>query len=153
MYCFLIVNINNIVPRNAKRSFELIKNLPENVEFDWEHFDNEYEGEIGDTRYKAIRDHIDNELIPKIKNLEYFSIAANVKPKYRNYIKNYLKFENEADQSAFEAMNGGNILIYDDINTSGATLREILRIVRVLAPDSKIFIFTLIGNMREVGVI
>ena len=139
----------NVLPRMNIHSFELIKELPKNIEFDWHQFDFDYDGEIGDHRYQQIRDYIDNNLMPRIHALDYFSIAKEVKPRYRPYIKNYLLFENEAKQEAFKALNGGNILILDDINTSGSTLREILKIVRVLVPDSNIYIFTLIGNKDE----
>lgn len=139
----------NIIPSMNISSFELIKTMPKDVEFDWQKFNAQYEGEIGDHRYEQIKDYIDTQLMPKIHALDYFSIAKEVKPRYRPYIKNYLLFENEEKQEAFKALNGGNILILDDINTSGSTLREILKIVRVLVPESKIYIFTLIGNKDE----
>ena len=139
----------NVIPRMNIHSFELIKTLPQNIEFDWYQFDNEYTGELGDHQYRQIKDYVNNILLPKIHSLDYFSIAQNVKYKYRPYIKNYLSFENEEQEDAFKALNGGNILILDDINTSGSTLREILKIIRVLVPESKIYIFTLIGNKGE----
>lgn len=142
-------SVANILPRMNIESFELVKNVPSNVEFDWKRFNLDYEGTIGDHRYQQIEDYVKNILLPKIHELSYFSIAENVKYKYRGYIANYLQFASDEDKELFQSLNGGNILIIDDINTSGSTLREILRIVRVLAPDSKIFIFTLIGNHRE----
>lgn len=139
----------NVIPRMNIHSFELIKTLPQNIEFDWYQFDNDYTGELGDYQYRQIKEYVNNILLPKIHSLDYFSIAQNVKYKYRPYIKNYLSFENKEQEDAFKALNGGNILILDDINTSGSTLREILKIIRVLVPESKIYIFTLIGNKGE----
>ena len=139
----------NIIPSMKICSFELIKTMPQDVEFDWDKFDANYEGDIGDHQYSQIRNFIDNTLMPRIHTLKYFSIAQEVKSKYRPYIKNYLKFENAEQEAAFKALNGGNIIILDDINTSGSTLREILKIVRMLVPESKIYIFTLIGNKEE----
>lgn len=139
----------HIIPSMNISSFELIKTLPKNIEFDWDKFNADYEGEIGDHQYTQIKEYIENTLMPRIHSLEYFSIAQNVKYKYRPYIKNYLSFENPEQETAFKALNGGNILILDDINTSGSTLREILKIIRVLVPESKIYIFTLIGNKFE----
>ena len=136
----------NIIPSMNISSFELIKTMPKDIEFDWDKFDANYEGEIGDYQYRQIRDYIDNTLMPRIHALEYFSIAKEVKYKYRPYIKNYLHFDNAEQEKSFKALNGGNILILDDINTSGSTLREILKIVRMLVPESRIYIFTLIGN-------
>ena len=140
----------NVIPRMNIHSFELVKTLPQNIEFDWYQFDNDYSGELGDHQYVQIKDYVNNTLLPKIHSLDYFSIAQNVKYKYRPYIKNYLSFESDEQEDAFRALNGGNILILDDVNTSGSTLREILKIIRVLVPDSNIYIFTLIGNKDEV---
>lgn len=81
--------------------------------------------------------------MPKIHNLTYFSIADSVKPKYRQYIKNYLNIDKKAEL-AIESIQNGKILIVDDINTSGATLTEILRIVRSINSKCEIYIFTLI---------
>lgn len=61
-------------------------------------------------------------------------------------VKNIPSNANQQEEDAFKALNGGNILILDDVNTSGSTLREILSCVRTLSPESKIFIFTLIGK-------
>ena len=139
-------SVVNIIPRMNIDSFELVKNIPSNIEFDWKKFNFEYDGEIGDHKYQQIKEYIERSLLPKIRSLEYFSLAENVKYKYRKYITNYLSFENQQEEDAFKALNGGNVLILDDINTSGSTLREILRCVRTLAPESNIFIFTLIGK-------
>ena len=128
------------------KTYSLIKSLPSSIEFDWDTFDIEYEGEVGDYRYKQIRNYVDNELIPKIHNLDYFSIAANVKPKYRKYLSNYFAFETKEQLDAFNHLQSPNILIVDDINTTGSTLKEILRIINVLNPSSSIFIYTLIGK-------
>lgn len=126
-------------------SFELVKSLPQNVEFDWNAFDYDYDGEIGDNQYRQIHDYIENTLMPKIHSLTYFSIADSVKPKYRQYIKNYLNIDMKA-QSVIKSILSGKILIVDDINTSGATLTEILRIVRSVNSKCEIYIFTLIGK-------
>ena len=40
----------------------------------------------------------------------------------------------------------GYVLIVDDVTTSGATLGEILRTIRIFNDDNKITIFSLIGR-------
>ena len=130
-----------------KKSYELIKSLPGNVNFDWELFDFEYEGDLGDNQYNQIRSYIETVLMPKIHNLSYFSIADSVKYKYRRYIKDYLSFESTVTEDTINAIQQGKVLIVDDINTSGATLDEILRIVRNINNDCEIYIFTLIGKV------
>ena len=42
--------------------------------------------------------------------------------------------------------NGFNVLIVDDINTTGSTLQEILRQISILNPNCNIYIYTLIGK-------
>lgn len=142
----IIKELNGFTQHSLQRkSFELIKNIPSNIKFDWETFDSEYLGEIGDNQYTQIRNYIENELLPNIFKLYYFSLADNVKPKYRHYVDNYLVADNQTT-AAIEAVQKGKILIVDDINTSGSTLKEIIRIVKSINNNCEIFIFTLIGK-------
>lgn len=136
----------NCIPRTKIRSFELVKNIPTAVEFDWETFDREYSGQIGDHQYQQIQDYINNTLLPKVHLLDYFSIAQNVKYKYRNYIMSFLTAPPDLQDTLSTLQNGEKILILDDINTSGATLREIIRIIKMINPQLEIYIFTLIGR-------
>lgn len=39
-----------------------------------------------------------------------------------------------------------NVLVIDDVTTSGSTLNEILRTLRILNEDNEITIFSLIGR-------
>lgn len=143
----IIETIGDMVQSNTKyETYNLIKSLPKDITFDWDKFDAEYEGEIGDYRYKQIRKHVDNILIPGIHNLDYFSIAENVRPKYRKYLNNYFTFEDNNQLGAFKHLQSPNILIVDDINTTGSTLKEILRIINSLNPDATNYIYTLIGR-------
>ena len=52
----------------------------------------------------------------------------------------------EADKELCAAIKQQNILIIDDIATSGSTLNEILRTLRILNEDNRITIFSLIGR-------
>ena len=124
-------------------SYELIKTAPLEIEFDFERFEDEY----GDNpNYGQMLVHVHNDIMPKIKNLEYFSLAKNVKPKYRPFITNYLGFPNVDELKKFQKMKGRNILIVDDINTSGSTLSEILRVLNKVNRNCNMFIYTLIGK-------
>ena len=144
----IIVNeIYKLTPHQLERnSYELIKNLPNKIQFDWKAFNADFDGEINDNQYTQIYDYVENTLMPKIHNLTYFSIADNVKPKYRQYIQNYLLYPNEESENAIKAIQNGKLLIVDDINTSGSTLTEILRIVHNINNNCEIYIFTLIGK-------
>lgn len=129
-----------------KISYEIVKQLPENISFDWELFDFEYEGILNDNTYKQIKDYVNNNLMKKINILDYFSIARDVKPKYRRYIKDYLYFEDSKTEQYVRDIQKGKLLIVDVINTSGSTLKEILRIIRAINNECEIYIFTLIGK-------
>ena len=80
--------------------------------------------------------------MPKIHSLDYFSLAESVKPKYRSYITNYLRFSSE-DADKIASLENKTMLIVDDMNTSGSTLDEILRIVGKLNNKCTISIYTL----------
>lgn len=145
----VIVNeIYKLTTHDMERSsFELVKTLPGSVQFDWKSFNANYSGDLGDNQYKQIQSYVNDILIPKIHNLSYFSIADNVKYKYRPYIHNYLTFSDTESKNLIESIQEGKILIVDDINTSGSTLTEILRIVRSINNNCEIYIFTLIGKI------
>lgn len=142
----IITELGNFAQRDTiKTAIEFVKSLPKDVSFDWEQFDFEYSGTIGDNQYNQIKDYVENTLLPSIHNLDYFSLADSVKVKYRRFIKNYLNID-QRSETVIKSIQSGKILIVDDINTSGSTLNEIIRIIRKLNNQCEIYIFTLIGK-------
>ena len=133
-------------PTTEYKSFELLKSVPQDIEFNWEYFNADYEGEIGDKRYLQIKSYVVNTLLPKIKSLDYFSIAESVKAKYRKYLWKYLIPESDELKEVLASLQGDKVLVVDDINTTGATLSEILKVIGMLNPQVEIYIFTLIGR-------
>ena len=139
---YIIKIKNEFLQHGAEKvSIDFVKSIPSKVHFDWKSFNDEYTGEIGDNRYKQIKEYVDN-MLDKIHRNEYFSIARYVKPKYRPYIMDYLEIPDNS-KSIVEA---DRILLIDDINTTGATINEILRIVGTFNSACEVFIFTLIGR-------
>ena len=59
---------------------------------------------------------------------------------------NFLQFKTEQDRMLCESIRRQNILIMDDVTTSGSTLNEILRTLRILNEDNQIVVFSLIGR-------
>ena len=55
-------------------------------------------------------------------------------------------FKDEKDEELCTRIRKQNVLVIDDIATSGSTLNEILRALRILNEDNKITIFSLIGR-------
>ena len=53
---------------------------------------------------------------------------------------------NPMDEKLCETIRKQNVLVIDDVTTSGSTLNEILRSLRIVNDDNKITIFSLIGR-------
>lgn len=137
--------VNSYTSHDKKAaSYQLVKSAPTEISFDWEMFTIENGDDLN--KYNQMKQYVETELLPKIHSLDYFSLAQNVKPKYRKYIKDYLGFISQEQLEAYSKLQAMNILVVDDINTSGATLDEILRILDSVNSNSNIFIYTLIGN-------
>lgn len=58
----------------------------------------------------------------------------------------YEDVKSEEDKALCESLHQQNILVVDDVTTSGSTLGEILRALRVLSPDNQITVFSLLGR-------
>lgn len=136
------------------REMQLVKALPENISFDMDGYDRRYLNSIlenGRPRYtevqkQQVRQSID-EMLDLIHKKDYFTIAKDVrKAKLRPYITGFLKFESEEDKMLCSRIRKQNILVVDDIATSGSTLNEVMRALRILNEDNKITLFSLLGR-------
>lgn len=91
-------------------------------------------------------------MIDNIHKLDYFSIARDVKKnKYRRYIQNYYKFHDEETKDVFMRITNTNVLVIDDIVTSGTTIFHLLKSLRCVNDNNKITIFSLIGK-NNIGI-
>ena len=133
---------------------ELVKSLPENISFDMAAYETQYLDDVlenGRPRYtpkqkEDVKKGI-CEMMDLIHKKDYFTIAKDVKKsRFRPYMMNFLRFKNEADKELCNTVRKQNVLIVDDVTTSGSTLNEILRALRVLNEDNQITIFSLIGR-------
>lgn len=136
------------------RHLELVKALPGNISFDMDGYGEQYLNDVlenGRPRYTEAQKIQVKQSIEEMMNLihekDYFTIAKDVKKsRLRPYITGFLKFKSEQDEKLCQAISQQNILIVDDIATSGSTLNEILRTLRILNEDNNITIFSLIGR-------
>jgi hypoxanthine-guanine phosphoribosyltransferase len=88
-----------------------------------------------------------NKMLDLIHQKDYFTIAKDVKKsRFRPYMIQFLKFASEADKELYATIRKQNVLVVDDVTTSGSTLNEILRSLRIVNDDNNITIFSLIGR-------
>lgn len=136
------------------REMELVKALPEKISFDMDGYERQYLNDVlenGRPRYteqqKADVKASINNMMELIHKKDYFTIAKDVKKsKMRPYITKFLTFKDEADKLLCSKIHNQNVLVIDDITTSGSTLNEVLRALRVINEDNNISIFSLIGR-------
>ncbi|MBR1681818.1 MAG: hypothetical protein IJ767_08910 [Bacteroidaceae bacterium] len=136
------------------RKMELIKQLPSRISFDMDGFQEAYLDDVlenGRPRYteaqKAeVRQSI-GQMLELIHQKDYFTIARDVKKsRFRPYMQEFLRFATQADEELCRTIRQQNVLVIDDVATSGSTLNEVLRTLRILNDDNQITIFSLIGR-------
>lgn len=146
----LIINTIHDVCPVSFNSCKLIKELPKNIEFEYETYKNFLKNngvplKDIETSCKNVEKMIDN-----IHDLEYFKIGQNTKVKYRGYLKNFFKFPNQEQMNAYKNLQNSHVLVIDDISTTHATIKYLLQTLRAVNYKCEIAVFCLIGNhIRE----
>ena len=136
------------------RKMELVKSLPARISFDMDAYEQSYLNDVlenGRPRYtQAQKDEVKQsiaKMLDLIHQKDYFTIACDVKKsRFRPYMMNFLRFATEQDKELCATIRKQNILVMDDVTTSGSTLNEVLRALRILNDDNEITIFSLIGR-------
>ena len=136
------------------RKMELVKNLPANISFDMDAFTEAYLDDVlenGRPRYtEAQKDEVRAQIagmLDLIHQKDYFTIAKDVKKsRFRPYMMQFLRFASPLDAELCATIRQQNVLVIDDVTTSGSTLGEVLRTLRILNEDNRITIFSLIGR-------
>lgn len=145
------------------RKMELVKNLPANISFDMDAFTEAYLDDMlenGRPRYtEAQKEEVRQQIVQMldlIHQKDYFTIARDVrKSRFRPYMTEFLRFANKTDEELCRTIRQQNVLVIDDVTTSGSTLGEVLRTLRILNEDNRITIFSLIGRrdlMADIAV-
>ncbi len=136
------------------RKMELIKALPTSISFDMDGYEQSYLDDVlenGRPRYTQVQKEEVKQSIQTMLDLihqkDYFTIAKDVrKSRFRPYMMNFLKFATEQDEQLCATIRKQNILVMDDVTTSGSTLNEVLRVLRILNEDNEVTVFSLIGR-------
>ena len=100
-----------------------------------------------------------NDLNAKINLYDYDLViypesSSQVNQYMLRYIYRFAQPTLRTYKDVTTTLQSQNILVIDDITTSGSTLNEILRTLRILNEDNSITIFSLIGRknlMAEIG--
>lgn len=132
---------------------KLNKKLPHDIEFNWKDFYlnmMEYEDKNGNHPYRE-SPHLYNQLVDNVNNLldkirksDYFSIAETVKKnKYKRYISPFLYID---DEDLDKVRTANNILLIDDVSTTGATIMSAIKTIRKVNDNCKIIIFSIVGK-------
>lgn len=144
------------------RQMQLVKALTSNIAFDTDAYTRQYLDDVlenGHPRYTQTQKEEALASIGKmmelIHNKDYFTIAKDVKKsKLRPYMLQFLQFATDEDRELCATIKKQNVLVIDDITTSGSTLNEILRTLRIMNEDNSITLFSLLGRknlMTEIG--
>lgn len=136
------------------RKMELVKSLPASISFDMDAYEQSYLNDVlenGRPRYtEAQKEEAKksiNDMLDLIHQKDYFTIAKDVKKsRFRPYMMNFLRYATNEDKELCSKIRQQNVLVIDDVTTSGSTLNEVLRTLRILNEDNDIRIFSLIGR-------
>ena len=136
------------------RKMELVKSLPASISFDMDAYEQSYLNDVlenGRPRYtEAQKEEVKksiNDMLDLIHQKDYFTIAKDVKKsRFRPYMMNFLRYATNEDKELCSKIRQQNVLVIDDVTTSGSTLNEVLRTLRILNEDNDIRIFSLIGR-------
>ena len=128
-------------------SFELIKQLYENVEFDAEKAADAL-WKSGNYKDEAAVWKDINYTINKFNDLkksgELFQIKRFVPTAIRVGFTNYIKFASEVEKSVYMDLQNANVLIYDDFITSGSTVKEVMRYLKSINENNTLTVFILV---------
>ena len=127
------------------RSIELLKNMHDNVQFDKEKarqvlLEHGYDDSDIESHIRRVSTRFENAKRKK----KLFQIKDFIPKEIRHGFSDFLKFDSEADRKLYNSLQGIDVLIYDDFYTSGATVREVIRLLRSIHEDNTLTAFTLI---------
>ena len=125
-----------------KVSFAFVKQVPTNIQFDWELFKaDHFSGIHPDSRYDQMCEYVATEILPKLQELDYSFIAKDMKTEYRKYLRCIQGLNTFEEIEKFSKLKGSRILIVD-----GSARDEITGILKRVNPKCEIFIYTLIAS-------
>ena len=146
-----------VLPEFSIGTIEMTKAVPQNIGFDYDRYELHLRNA---TNPDGTKKYGNNDMIQaalasakaqmdKIHALDYFSIARNIKGKYKSFLERYYKFKTEKDSKIYKAIESGKVLVVDDIRTSGTTLFQLFKALKTVNPSITPTVFTLLGKGSE----
>lgn len=80
----------------------------------------------------------------KLESDGLFSMKRFLPPEIRKSFFDYLKFPDKITEDKYRSLQGVEVLIYDDLYTSGATLLEMSKYLHKINPNNRITAFALV---------
>lgn len=104
-------------------------------------------------KFNKIPIQIKNNIIKFFKNATIpgkpFKMKE-IKPEYRKFFKKFLKFNNKNQREMFNAISGKRVIVIDDYETSGTTIKEMVRLLsEVGAIEVIVFVLIKIDDIRK----
>lgn len=129
---------------NACINFKLVKETYDHVEFDPEKAAGALR-EGGRSAYKTEHDIWFNlKRLEALKGSgELFKMDRFVPREIKKGFSGFLKFKTEEERKAYEALQGVNVLMFDDFMTSGTTAKEMIRCLRAIHDKNTLTVFVL----------
>ena len=148
---------NVVLPTFSIGTIEMTKAMPENIGFDYDRYELHLRNATnpdGTKKYgndKLIQSALASAKaqMDKIHALDYFSIARNIKAKYKSFLEKYYQFKTEKDAKIYKGIESGKVLVVDDILTSGTTLFQLFKALKTVNPAITPTVFTLLGKDAE----
>lgn len=130
---------------NADFDFELVKEAYENVQFNTAKAIQALI-DSGKSRHMATKqvERVSLKFEQLKKENKLFQMKAFVPREIREGFTNFLKFKTEEEREAYEALQGTNVLIFDDFLTSGATVKEVIRYLKAIHDKNTLTVFILV---------
>ena len=144
----MIKYIHAVTGLNSKNflTFEMLKVAANKITFDYGSFERDLKDDMKPKTYRNILKRI-KAAMDALPNATYFSIADTLPSVARQYVSPFLEFPN--DERIKPAIEGQNVLIVDDIGTSGITILQSVRALRKVGTPKSITIFTLLGKQYK----
>lgn len=125
--------------------FELIKKLYRDVKFDYNAaFSAMLSAGYSRTVAKNEIDKALEQFEELKKSNKLFQMKKFLPRELRSGFYDFLKFKTEEERDAYLSLQGVEVLVFDDLYTSGSTIKEIIRYLNSINPNNKVTVFVMV---------